>query len=203
MRYSVERVDSHALLTRLPLPLRGARLACVKPAASVRSEPGSNSHVENSIIGIYVTFFESTRTSHLFSKHQDPKSLEMSKTSVTSLDKRDRQSLFQRTSISTSPANSAAHVSLSSHIQLSKNRPENPVENLSKPKAQRPKPTISTKANSETSERKSSSPAAPPPSFSEGAYTAIPFSKSTLPGCPCRECHRRAARSAARNAANT
>ena len=38
------------LLTRLPLPLRGARLACVKPAASVRSEPGSNSQVENSIM---------------------------------------------------------------------------------------------------------------------------------------------------------
>ena len=38
------------LLTRLPLLLRGARLACVKPAASVRSEPGSNSQVENSIM---------------------------------------------------------------------------------------------------------------------------------------------------------
>ncbi len=37
---------SHALLTRLPLPLRGVRLACVKPAASVRSEPESNSQVE-------------------------------------------------------------------------------------------------------------------------------------------------------------
>ncbi len=46
-------VDSHALLTRLPLPLRGARLACVKPAASVRSEPGSNSQVENLIIGYF------------------------------------------------------------------------------------------------------------------------------------------------------
>ena len=34
------------LLTRLPLPLRGVRLACVKPAASVRSEPESNSQVE-------------------------------------------------------------------------------------------------------------------------------------------------------------
>src|SRR5690606_14656632 len=43
-------VDSHALLTRLPLPLRGARLACVKPAASVRSEPGSNSQVEKLIL---------------------------------------------------------------------------------------------------------------------------------------------------------
>ena len=37
---------SHVLLTRLPLPLRGVRLACVKPAASVRSEPESNSQVE-------------------------------------------------------------------------------------------------------------------------------------------------------------
>ena len=35
------------LLTRPPLPLRGARLACVRPAASVRSEPGSNSQVES------------------------------------------------------------------------------------------------------------------------------------------------------------
>jgi hypothetical protein len=34
------------LLTRPPLPLRGARLACVRPAASVRSEPGSNSQVQ-------------------------------------------------------------------------------------------------------------------------------------------------------------
>ncbi len=40
------RARSHALLTRLPLPLRGVRLACVKPAASVRSEPESNSQVE-------------------------------------------------------------------------------------------------------------------------------------------------------------
>jgi hypothetical protein len=38
---------SHALLTRLPLLLRGVRLACVRPAASVRSEPGSNSQVES------------------------------------------------------------------------------------------------------------------------------------------------------------
>ena len=34
------------LLTRLPLPLRSVRLACVRPAASVRSEPGSNSQVK-------------------------------------------------------------------------------------------------------------------------------------------------------------
>ncbi|WP_205921817.1 hypothetical protein, partial [Rhizobium leguminosarum] len=49
------------------------------------------------------------------------------KTSVTSLDKRDRQSLFQRTGISTDPASSAAHVSLSSNLQLSNNRqPQKP-----------------------------------------------------------------------------
>ena len=39
-------VRSHALLTRPPLTRRCARLACVRPAASVRSEPGSNSQVE-------------------------------------------------------------------------------------------------------------------------------------------------------------
>ena len=37
---------SHALLTRPPLTRRCARLACIRPAASVRSEPGSNSQVE-------------------------------------------------------------------------------------------------------------------------------------------------------------
>ena len=42
-----QRVRSHALLTRPPLPRKGARLACVRPAASVRSEPGSNSQVES------------------------------------------------------------------------------------------------------------------------------------------------------------
>ena len=31
------------LLTRSPLPLRGARLACMRHAINVRSEPGSNS----------------------------------------------------------------------------------------------------------------------------------------------------------------
>ena len=41
-----KRVRSHALLTRPPLTRRFARLACVRPAASVRSEPGSNSQVE-------------------------------------------------------------------------------------------------------------------------------------------------------------
>ena len=40
------RAHSHALLTRPPLTRRCARLACIRPAASVRSEPGSNSQVE-------------------------------------------------------------------------------------------------------------------------------------------------------------
>ena len=46
-----QRARSHALLTRLPLSTTRrwlhVRLACVKPAASVRSEPGSNSQVES------------------------------------------------------------------------------------------------------------------------------------------------------------
>ena len=36
---------TYVLLTRSPVPRRVPRLACVKPAASVRSEPGSNSPV--------------------------------------------------------------------------------------------------------------------------------------------------------------
>ena len=43
----------YALLTRLPLSTHKSellvRLACVKPAASVRSEPESNSQIENKI----------------------------------------------------------------------------------------------------------------------------------------------------------
>ena len=38
---------AHALLTRPPCALPRIRLACVKHAASVHSEPGSNSRVEN------------------------------------------------------------------------------------------------------------------------------------------------------------
>ena len=34
-----------ALMINSKLPINPAQLACVKPAASVRSEPGSNSHV--------------------------------------------------------------------------------------------------------------------------------------------------------------
>ena len=37
------KVDSYVLLTRLPLPLRAVRLACLRHTASVHPEPGSNS----------------------------------------------------------------------------------------------------------------------------------------------------------------
>ena len=55
------------LLTRLPLPLRGVRLACVRPAASVRSEPGSNSQVESldSGFGLEVNPRNHLRNGHL------------------------------------------------------------------------------------------------------------------------------------------
>ena len=43
------RTDTYALLTRPPLPLLAVRLACVRHAASVRSEPGSNSQVHTEL----------------------------------------------------------------------------------------------------------------------------------------------------------
>ncbi|WP_210210056.1 hypothetical protein, partial [Rhizobium grahamii] len=42
--------------------------------------------------------------------------------------KRDRQSLFQRIQSLEILASFAAHVSLSSHLQLSNNRPDTPVK---------------------------------------------------------------------------
>ncbi|WP_210263394.1 hypothetical protein, partial [Rhizobium sp. SEMIA 4085] len=70
------------------------------PAASVRSEPGSNSHVENSIIGLrHVLNRRELHTCFLNAKPESP----TSKTSVTSLDKRDRQSLFPKIGIATDP----------------------------------------------------------------------------------------------------
>ena len=59
------RVDSHVLLTRLPLsPLRRGvlvRLVCVRPAASVRSEPGSNSQVQTKCCSLIDEFSPSIR----------------------------------------------------------------------------------------------------------------------------------------------
>jgi hypothetical protein len=47
--FPTRRYITYVLLTRSPLRNRSspARLACVRPAASVRSEPGSNSPVLN------------------------------------------------------------------------------------------------------------------------------------------------------------
>ena len=41
-----QKVDSYVLLTRLPLSLRTIRLACLRHAASVHPEPGSNSQIK-------------------------------------------------------------------------------------------------------------------------------------------------------------
>ena len=83
------------LLTRLPLPLRGVRLACVRPAASVRSEPGSNSQVVMRICARLVT----VRSAHLHEtnqlscstspKHTCPPRLAAQKTVILKI--RDRQ----------------------------------------------------------------------------------------------------------------
>ena len=67
-----QRVCSHALLTRPPLPLRGARLACVRPAASVRSEPGSNSQVESTEV---LSLTSNLRTSVLSPSPEQDQSL--------------------------------------------------------------------------------------------------------------------------------
>ncbi|WP_221126897.1 hypothetical protein, partial [Rhizobium bangladeshense] len=95
-----------------------------------------------------------------------------------SLDKRDRQSLFQRTSIAADPASSAAHVSLSSILQLSNNRRQmpspKPAPNLSQ-EQQTSNPPIRL-SFFRTRDFVASSAAA---LVSEWAYRTIPFSKST------------------------
>ncbi|WP_210265415.1 hypothetical protein, partial [Agrobacterium fabrum] len=87
----------------------------------VRSEPGSNSQVENSIIDYCHVILNRRELTSIST------SISAREIGVVSL-KRDRQSLFTRTQISPGPASFAAHVSLSSHIQLSKNRPLNAVK---------------------------------------------------------------------------
>ena len=94
------------LLTRLPLLLRGARLACVKPAASVRSEPGSNSHVEKMIYGLLSRL-----------NRREP-SVSIRKQKCL-LSKRDRH-VSCRTSLPASPRAHAAHVSLSHYAIVKK-----------------------------------------------------------------------------------
>ncbi|WP_212282825.1 hypothetical protein, partial [Agrobacterium tumefaciens] len=81
--------------------------------------------------------------------------------------------------IPSDPASFAAHVSLSSHIQLSKNRPYQTVTK-SFPQSLNPgKQTSYQPIRLISLERKSSSPAAPPPSFSERTYKSTPPNKST------------------------
>ena len=64
------------LLTRPPLSRRIVRLACVRPAASVRSEPGSNSQVELTLILSNLNHCVSLRS--LTSSHTaDPKTNRM------------------------------------------------------------------------------------------------------------------------------
>src|ERR1044072_4454006 len=95
---------------------------------------------------------------------------------VYSLDKRDRQSLFLRTQISSGPASFAAHVSLSSNLQLSNNRPVTPVKTVpSSPRLKAQNHKSASQPIKETHEREPPSPAAPPPSFSEWAYNPTPF----------------------------
>ena len=47
---------AYALLTRSPLSLRTARLACIRHATSVRSEPGSNSSLIFKVLVLLITF---------------------------------------------------------------------------------------------------------------------------------------------------
>ncbi|WP_210163570.1 hypothetical protein, partial [Rhizobium mesoamericanum] len=96
-------------------------------------------------------------------------------------DKRDRQSLFQRTEISSDPASFAAHVSLSSHLQLSNNRPDTPVKALRKPKPISPgiNQHLSQSARNFRAKVVVASSAAA--LVSDRAYRPCPFSKSTPP----------------------
>ncbi|WP_210209261.1 hypothetical protein, partial [Rhizobium phaseoli] len=115
---------------------------------------------------------ESTRTHTHHSAHH------CAHNEVYSLDKRDRQSLFQRIQISLDPASSAAHVSLSSNLQLSKNRrPKAVTKTRSKlsPRTQTSNPPIRL-SFFRTRDFVASSAAA---LVSEWAYRTNPFSKST------------------------
>ena len=69
---------TRALLSSLvQAPINHVQLACVKPAASVRSEPGSNSHVKMIVPNpVHIThkesfgsFISSTQTSSISSPH--------------------------------------------------------------------------------------------------------------------------------------
>ena len=110
------------LLTRLPLPLRGVRLACVRPAASVRSEPGSNSQVESFDSGWLGGYSkESLRNGHLHTRRMQPESPRIVYALVMAETQRSPESVrsARRFHASWIRQDSAACVSLSS-IHLSK-----------------------------------------------------------------------------------
>jgi hypothetical protein len=99
------------LLTRLPLPLRGVRLACVRPAASVRSEPGSNSQVVMRICypaGHYI-FDESQ--AHLLAAQKNRKHDELRYVTARVIS----STALTRSAIRKDPAD---HVSLSSDLNV-------------------------------------------------------------------------------------
>ena len=53
--FPTKRQITYVLRTRSPLVLLPARLACVKPSASVRSEPGSNSPIFSTGVDPYIS----------------------------------------------------------------------------------------------------------------------------------------------------
>ena len=55
MLFPTKRQITYVLRTRSPLVLLPARLACVKPSASVRSEPGSNSPIFSTGVDPYIS----------------------------------------------------------------------------------------------------------------------------------------------------
>jgi hypothetical protein len=103
------------------------------------------------------------------------------KNDVTSLDKRDRQSLFQEPV--SLPVPQAPPPTFLFLLIFNCQKTDQITQSYQSPKSETRKPQnlISIPANPETLERKTSSPAAPPPSFSEWAYSPSPFSKSTPP----------------------
>ena len=115
-----------------------ARLACVKPAASVRSEPGSNSHVENSTRTVTSLNRRELKSSkpHIHAA-QSPSSHTQNVTVLKSLPKvRQSQSRPQP-----DRRNSADHVSLSSIFNCQKTedtKPSHPSRHQTKPTKQNP-----------------------------------------------------------------
>src|SRR5690606_21150296 len=142
-------VGSHALLTRLPLPLRGVRLACVRPAASVRSEPGSNSQVEE--FRFWTAWRESLqgslRNGHLHTRRCHSKSYLSPGASMvmaeTQFSPESRLALSTREGDCRARQDSAACVSLSSRLTCQRTNPwsANPPQRASGTMKLPPDPT--------------------------------------------------------------